>query len=128
MMRHQVITNPEEHDTLAVAVQHRVEQCTELRAHIAHPGHLAIEHIEEPCKQDQATGPTYIGKIAAMTFLATFDKNDRNADIQDKPCDRHEIGRKPDFDQPFNQRVNNYVNAFLQAVPCIGHCSLVLDR
>src|SRR6185437_1845823 len=68
VMRHQVITDAQKKDQLAVSVQYRVVQCSERRAHIAQPRHLPVEHIEQTGKKDQRAGPADIGQVAPATL------------------------------------------------------------
>ena len=99
MMGYQVITDPEEEDHFAIAIQHRIVQGAETGAHIPQPGHLAVQHIEQTSEQDEGPCPADIGQIPPLSFFGSRYKNDGYPDIQQQPDRRHHIGGQTRPDQ-----------------------------
>ncbi len=71
MVRHQVVTNAQKHEHLAVAVKHRIVKCAKFSHFVRQPGQLSVQHIEHPGKKRNGSEPEHIPEIAPIAHFAT---------------------------------------------------------
>src|ERR1700749_1732609 len=112
-MRHQVIAYAQKENQFAVTVQDRIIECAKGRAHVAKPGNLSVEHVEQTGKEDECACPADIGEVASAALFGAGDKNDGHADIQDQSDRSDHIGGKTSPDQQSYQGIDYLVYAQL---------------